>query len=67
MSPRPTPIAERLQRVIRTVHRIIGAPDYTGYLAYMRRNHPGHRVMSREEHARECLDRRYTQMGNRCC
>ena len=32
MSPRPTPIAERLQRVIRTVHRIIGAPDYLNIL-----------------------------------
>ena len=60
-------LRDRVARMIRTVHRIIGAPDYAGYLAWMRRNHPGHRVMSREEHARECLDRRYTQPGNRCC
>lgn len=65
--PRKPNLADRWQRVIRTVHRIIGAPDYQGYLAHMRRNHPGLRVMSREEHARDCLDRRYTQPGNRCC
>jgi uncharacterized short protein YbdD (DUF466 family) len=63
----PSTLSNRWSEVIRTVHRIIGAPDYEGYLAYMRRTHPGHRVLSREEHARECLTRRYTQPGNRCC
>ncbi len=68
MTPMTTaPRASRLARVIATLHRIIGAPDYQGYLAYMKRKHPGHRVLSRDEHARECLNRRYTQPGNRCC
>jgi uncharacterized short protein YbdD (DUF466 family) len=64
---RPSDMVSRLTRVIRTMHRIIGAPDYRGYLAFMRLKHPGQRVMTREEHARECLESRYSQPGNRCC
>lgn len=67
MSATTATLSSRLTRWIATLHRIIGAPDYPAYLAFMKRQHPGHRVLSREEHARECLNRRYTQPGNRCC
>ena len=60
-------LAQRVAHVIHTIHRIIGAPDYAGYIAHMREHHPGHRVMTREEHARDCLERRYSRPGNRCC
>jgi uncharacterized short protein YbdD (DUF466 family) len=60
-------LQRRVRRLIETVHRIIGAPDYGGYLRFMRANHPECRVMSRREFEREYLDRRYRQQGNRCC
>lgn len=67
MVERSPSLAQRLSRVIHTVHRIIGAPDYHGYLTHMREMQPGCRVMSYEEFARDVQERKYTQPGSRCC
>lgn len=51
----------------RTLRRVLGAPDYDGYLAHMRTHHAGERPLSRDEHLRERLDARYNRPGSRCC
>ena len=52
---------------MRTVRRIIGAPDYAEYMAHMRSHHPDLAPMSAREFARDALARRYDRPGSRCC
>ena len=42
----------RLQRVLRVIRSIIGAPDYERYVAHMELHHPGCAVMSHDEFMR---------------
>ena len=51
----------------RVLRRIIGAPDYDGYVAHMRARHPDRPVLSPNEFARMCLHDRYSRPGSRCC
>ena len=57
----------RLQRVLRVIRSIIGAPDYERYVAHMELHHPGCAVMSRDEFMRQRLESRYSRPGSRCC
>ena len=57
----------RLQRVLRVVRSIIGAPDYERYVAHMESHHPECAVMSRDEFMRQRLESRYSRPGSRCC
>ena len=57
----------RLQRVLRVIRSIIGAPDYERYVAHMESHHPGCAVMSRDEFIRQRLESRYSRPGSRCC
>jgi uncharacterized short protein YbdD (DUF466 family) len=57
----------RLARLGAPMRRIIGAPDYDGYLAHLRRRHPETTPLSREAFARDALSRRYDRPGSRCC
>ena len=57
----------RLQRVLRVIRSIIGAPDYESYVAHMESHHPGCAVMSRDEFMRQRLESRYSRPGSRCC
>ncbi len=57
----------RLQRVLRVIRSIIGAPDYDRYVAHMESHHPGCAVMSRDEFMRQRLESRYSRPGARCC
>ena len=50
-----------------TLLRILGAPDYDGYLAHMRERHPEQPVLSRDDFMRERLAARYERPGARCC
>ena len=56
---------------LRAVHdavlRIIGAPDYDGYVAHMREHHPDQPVLTRDAFMRERLAARYERPGARCC
>jgi uncharacterized short protein YbdD (DUF466 family) len=47
--------------------RIIGAPDYAGYLEHMRSCHPGTQPLSKDDFFRQRLNDRYNQVGSRCC
>jgi len=57
----------RLQRVLRVIRSIIGAPDYERYVAHMESHHPGCAVMPRDEFMRQRLESRYSRPGSRCC
>ncbi|MDQ6635678.1 MAG: YbdD/YjiX family protein [Gemmatimonadota bacterium] len=49
------------------VRRVIGAPDYEGYLAHVRDAHADDAPLTREQFARDALARRYERPGSRCC
>ena len=55
------------RRTAAIVKRIIGAPDYDGYLAHMRRRHPERTPLGREEYIAAQLRTRYEKPGARCC
>jgi len=56
-----------LARVAAVLRAIIGLPDYAGYLAHMRRHHPGARLLSAAElFARRQRDR-FERPGGKCC
>jgi uncharacterized short protein YbdD (DUF466 family) len=60
-------VAAAARLVARTLRTVMGAPDYDRYVAHLRRRHPGHVPMPREEFVRERLDARYSKPGARCC
>lgn len=67
-TPAGTPsLVQRLRHAIRILHRIIGAPDYEGYLAHARRCHPDRPPLGRDEFVRQRLEDRYSRPGSRCC
>lgn len=55
------------QRAAAVVRRVIGVPDYEGYLAHMRERHPGSMPLTRERFLAERLQARYERPGSRCC
>lgn len=57
----------RLRRLTRLTHRIIGAPDYAGYLEHMKRANPDQIPMTNREFSRYCMESKYAQPGSRCC
>jgi uncharacterized short protein YbdD (DUF466 family) len=60
-------LADQVRRIGKVVRTIIGAPDYERYVAHVRKCHPEQTVMSRDEFAKNRLDARSSQPGNRCC
>lgn len=54
-------------RAAQVTRRIVGVPDYEGYVAHLRAHHPGARPLSRDEFLRDVLARRYERPGSRCC
>ncbi len=61
-------IACLLQAVRRTLHLMVGLPDYQTYVEHCRLRHPGQSVMTWPEFVRERTDRRYGGKGaGRCC
>ncbi len=57
-------VARRVGNVIR---QIIGAPDYDGYLAHVRAQHPDRTPLTEEQFRRERMSARYSRPGSRCC
>ncbi len=57
----------RLRRLTRLTHRIIGAPDYAGYLAHMKRNNPDQIPMTAREFSQHWMEAKYARPGMRCC
>ena len=60
-------IAARLRAALAILHRIIGAPDYDGYVAHASRCHPDQALLSRDEFVKQRLEDRYSRPGSRCC
>ena len=60
-------LRDRLRRALAILHRIIGAPDYDGYVAHVSRCHPEQPLLSRDEFVRQRLEDRYSRPGSRCC
>lgn len=56
-----------LDRVSSHVRRVIGAPDYDGYLRHHLAHHSGAPPLSREEFVRARFENRYDRPGARCC
>jgi uncharacterized short protein YbdD (DUF466 family) len=67
-APRPArSIASRFRAALAILHRIIGAPDYDGYVAHASRCHPDQPPLTRDEFVRQRLEDRYSRPGSRCC
>jgi uncharacterized short protein YbdD (DUF466 family) len=60
-------LADSLSRLAVVLRRVIGAPDYDGYVAHVRRMHPATTPMSREEFVRESMRRKFGAIASRCC
>jgi uncharacterized short protein YbdD (DUF466 family) len=58
---------ESVRRAVAIVRRIVGVPDYDGYLAHVRACHPDTIPMTRAEFERARLDDKYSRPGHRCC
>jgi len=56
-----------VREIARALRRIVGAPDYSAYLAHMRTRHPDVTPMSPAEFDRQRLAARYERPGARCC
>ncbi len=58
----------RAQGIRQTCRRLLGIPDYDGYLAHRQQQHPGQAVLSEREFHAEAIDRKYGGgAGPRCC
>ena len=55
------------KRIRGVVVRVLGVPDYEGYLGHMQAKHPDAAPLSRDEFARRRLTERYSKPGARCC
>jgi len=56
-----------LSRWAAVMRAVAGVPDYGRYLAHMRAEHPGDRIMSESEFNHTRLGDRYNRVGSRCC
>ena len=57
----------RGQAIRQTCRRLLGIPDYDGYLAHRQQRHPGQAMLSEREFHAEAIDRKYGAAGPRCC
>ena len=60
-------LSERMRRAAAIVRRIVGVPDYEGYLAHVQACHPERVPMTRKEFEQSRLEDRYSKPGQRCC
>ena len=56
-----------LARIGGVLRAIIGVPDYGGYLAHMRRHHPGAPLLSAAELLARRQRDRFERPGGKCC
>ena len=61
------PVGGFLHRVGTVLRRIIGAPDYEGYVRHVRETHPGETPVSADDFYRAQAEGKYTRPGTRCC
>lgn len=60
-------LTARLTGAMSTLNRIIGAPDYEGYVRHQQQCHPDRTPLPRDEFVRQRLEDRYSRPGARCC
>jgi len=56
-----------LAHAARVLRAIIGVPDYERYVEHCRLHHADALPMTRDEFARDVLERKYSRPGTRCC
>lgn len=56
-----------LARFGSTLRRVVGMPDYRGYLIHMREKHPESVVLSEGEFCEVQMNARYGNGASRCC
>jgi len=56
-----------VRRIACALRRVLGAPDYAGYVAHHHAQHPGTVPLSEPEFVRQQLRSRYERPGARCC
>jgi uncharacterized short protein YbdD (DUF466 family) len=57
----------RLGRFLSGFKRIVGMPDYPGYLQHMADRHPGCSVLSERDFFEAQVNARYGNGASRCC
>jgi uncharacterized short protein YbdD (DUF466 family) len=55
------------QKMVGVFRRLMGMPDYAGYVEHMRACHPERAVPSEREYYERYLERRYGNGASRCC
>jgi len=60
-------IGAALRRIAAVVRRVVGVPDYDGYVAHVRQCHPDTVPLTREQFERSRLEDKYSRPGQRCC
>jgi uncharacterized short protein YbdD (DUF466 family) len=63
-SPTSPTIFSRLRSAFK---RVVGMPDYAGYLEHAREYHPDCPLLSEREYFDQYLAARYSGGGSRCC
>lgn len=59
--------AERRNGWLSSFKRMVGMPDYSGYLDHMADRHPGCAVLSEREFFDQYVNARYGNGASRCC
>lgn len=57
----------RWGRFVSGFKRVVGMPDYPGYLDHMAERHPGCAVLSERDFYKAQVDARYGNGASRCC
>jgi len=60
-------VGSALRRIAAVVRRVVGVPDYDGYVAHVRQCHPDTVPLTREQFERSRLEDKYSRPGQRCC
>jgi uncharacterized short protein YbdD (DUF466 family) len=60
-------VAAAAIRTAELVRRMIGVPDYDGYVAHVRAAHPGCEPLPRDAFMQQRMEDRYSRPGARCC
>ena len=55
------------QRLMSSIRRMMGMPDYPGFVKHVRACHPERAMPSEREYYEQYLERRYGNGTSRCC
>jgi uncharacterized short protein YbdD (DUF466 family) len=64
---RRTAVSSSLRLIVSSLRRIVGMPDYAGYVEHLRRKHPECAVPSEQEFFDQYVIARYSGGPTRCC